>query len=450
MAIAKTGGSGESIAALAIEVTGNTSWMSSVPSSHTKMPVGYEAYTGLMTITIFYLIKTIIQGMGLGGEPKYFGARSDRECGLLSFLCGNMMAIRWFLMMGFVVLGLFMIKEIFSDQQVLSSAAVLIKDYVPGIEPHKWSTLLSDIMNHPRNYSSELISGLESILGANWAQKLSLLSFEGTVDTERILPAVLFHCVPVGIRGLILVALIAAAMSTFNAFINMTTGFFTNDIYKRYLRPLASNRELIYISYAFGAFLIFVSFIMAYSTKNINHIWGWLTMGLSGGLIIPLTLRFYWWRFNGSGFAFGTCFGVVAAIVQRIIWPNMDEWLQFVAVTSVGLISSVIGTYLSSPTDKKILDNFYLKTRPFGFWKPFKHLLGNEALKATQKEHFFDIISLPFVFFWQVCILLVPMQLLIGAYKSSIVTIAILVVSLVGMYFFWYKQLPAENFELPK
>ncbi|HEY5140505.1 MAG TPA: hypothetical protein VIJ25_14490, partial [Methylococcales bacterium] len=339
------------------------------------------------------------------------------------------------------------IKEFFADQSTLSQAAILIKQHLGSIEPHKWAQTLSDIMNHAERFPPALINGLQTLLGPDWAKKLSLLSFHGTVDSERILPAVMLFYIPSGIRGLLLVGLLAAAMSTFNAFINMATGFFTNDIYKGYLRRNAQNRELIYISYVFGIVLVGISFLMAYSSRNINDIWGWLMMGLSGGLIVPLALRFYWWRFNGIGFAISTCCGVIAAIFQRLYFPDMPEWQQFVFITALSFIAAVAGTYCGKPTDSKVLDEFFRKTRPFGFWRPCAHLFTAPQMAVIKREHFHDLVALPFTFLWQVTILLAPMLLIIGAYRSFFVTVVLLGISLVGMYCFWYRHLPKENYD---
>jgi Na+/pantothenate symporter len=72
-------------------------------------------------------------------------------------------------------------------------------------------------MNHPEAQPGGLIDGLKSLLGPDWHNKLNLLGYNGTVDPERILPAVILFNLPVGVRGLLIVALLAAAMSTFNA-----------------------------------------------------------------------------------------------------------------------------------------------------------------------------------------------------------------------------------------
>src|SRR4030065_545900 len=98
-------------------------------------------------------------------------------------------------------------------------------------------------------------------------------------------------------------------------------------------------------------------FATAYSTKNINDIWGWLTMGLVGGTMIPTVLRLYWWRVNGSGVAPGNPVGLAGA--------------------------------------------------------PLRKTLGAEEGAAMAKEHKYDLISLPFAFFWQLTMLMLPLFLII-------------------------------------
>jgi solute:Na+ symporter, SSS family len=432
------------LGALATSVTGNPDWLSPLPQWQTAMPAGYEQYSFLFMMMLFYLGKTVIQGLGTGADPRFFGARSDRDCGLLSFTAGWTMMLRWPLMISFVVLGLVLVKGLFPDQTVLTQAAALIKSHAGAVPQNAWPDLLAKIMNHPQSFSPDLINGLSHILGPDWGSKLSLLSFHGTVDPERILPAVLLMSIPTGLRGLLLVALLAAAMSTFNAIVNSSTGFLTRDLYQGYIRPKAKNKELISMSYVFGALVIVGGFAAAYSTKNINDIWGWLTMGLVGGTMVPTVLRLYWWRFNGSGFALGTLIGLVAALAQRTVLPAMPEWQQLLYMLGMGTLGSVVATYMRPATDRAVLENFYRTTKPFGLWGPLRRELPQAESAAMAAEHKYDLVSLPFAFFWQLSILMLPMLLIVRQYRASAVTGAILAVSLVGLYFFWYRKLPPK------
>jgi len=188
--------------------------------------------------------------------------------------------------------------------------------------------------------------------------------------------------------------------------------------------------------------LVLAGVAMAYSTANINDIWGWLMMGLAGGMIIPLGLRFYWWRFNGGGFAIGTFVGIMTAILQRI-------WQQFALTITVGLIGSILGTYLTAPTNRDTLDNFYRKTRPFGAWKSFHGLLSPEMYTAMLKEHKNDLIALPFAIVWQISLFMLPMQLMIRSFTDFGITLVLFLVACAGMYKFWYLNLdsPTEIIE---
>jgi len=434
----------ESLAVLARQVTGSTDWTSTGLQWETSMPRGYEAYRHLGMFAVFYLIRNIVGGMSMGDDPKYFGARSDRECGLLTFLWTWLMMIRWPMMMSFAVLGLFMVRDLFPDQQALLAAADLIRDNVGLVDKSRWADTISQIIHHQDRFP-DLAAALSQVLGTDWASKLSLVSFEGTVDPERILPGVILNLIPMGFRGMILVALIAASMSTFDSTINTTTAFFTKDIYQRYLRPKAANRELIYASWAFIAVLVATGFALGYTTRSINDIWGWIIMSLGSGLFVTLFLRFYWWRFNGSGFAVGISVGIAAAVLQRLLFPELDERLQFVIITAIGILASVTGTYLTKPTDPAVIENFYRTTKPFGLWGPLKKLLSEEERAAVEREHRYDIISIPFVLCWQISLFLLPMQFIIKSWGAMGWTFLVFAVSLTGMYFFWYRHLPPHE-----
>jgi len=436
----------QSLSVLAKEITGNSDWIKTGLQVHTTMPKGYEAYSNLAMFAMFYLLRNVIAGMGMGDDPRYFGAKNDRECGKLSFLWTSLMVIRWPMMMGFAVLGIYLIKDIFPDQSVLFQASEIIKQHFTTVDKSRWTDVLAGIVQNQGQYP-DVVAGLKNLLGDDWTTKINLLSYEGTVNPERILPAVILYQIPMGLRGLMLIALIAAALTTFDSQVNMTIGFLTKDIYQRYLRKIASNKELIYASWGFGILLTVIGFIMAFSTKSINDIWGWIIMGLTGGFLIPSFLRLYWWRLNGAGFAIGTIIGITSAVIQRIMFPALDERWQFLSINTISLIATVAGTYLTKPTDKSILENFYKKTRPFGLWGPLKGVLSAEETKKMKKEHFYDIISVPFALLWQVTLFMLPMQLVIKSYGAFWKTFIIFAGCLVALYFLWYRHLPAENEE---
>jgi Na+/proline symporter len=460
LATSAISGSDVSLAAAAREVTQSEVWVSGAPHWRTTMPPGrdYQHFQLLFLFALFYLVKNVIHGMGLGSDPKYFGARSERECGTLSFLWTILLMFRWPMMMGFAVLGLFLVGNLFPDQSALAEAAALIKAHLGDIPQTDWGERIFALAHRPEAYPSELVTGLQSLLGEQWAEKLVMVSHDGAVNPETILPAVLLFEIPMGFRGMMLVAFVAAAMSTFDSNVNSGAAYFTRDIYQQYVRPRASNWELMLATYACILLVVAGGFWMAMGATSINDIWEWLIMGFGAGLLVPGTLKFYWWRFNATGVVVGTLFGLTAAVLERR-YPQIGDFMQerffyegfprelvgFVYLTVIGLIGSVLGTYLGPPTDAKALNHFYRTTRPFGFWGPFKRMLGPETRAAVTREHTHDVLALPFALGWQITFFLLPMLLLIRNWTGAAVAGGICAGCLVGLYFLWYRNLPPTS-----
>ena len=433
-------------------ITGQSYWTMSYPNVHAEMPAGYEQYENLLLYTMFFLVlnKLIIGGFGTGHEPQFFAAKNERECGKLACLWAVLMTFRWPMMIAYAILGLYLVNDFFPDQEVVQSSAMLIKEEVSPSES-QWPEIIASLKNNPEEFSAGLISGLETTLGSDWQQKVDLIGYQGTVNAERILPSVLLYRVGAGFRGLILVTLISASMSTFDMTMNKAAAMFTNDIYRRYLRPEATHKQLMRVTYMFFAVMLVVAFVMAYQIPNINTIWGWITMGLWSGIGMPLLLRFYWWRFNGVGFGCGMLGGLAAAL-GVLLWNTflpaenqLSEVAQFLILTPISLCFAVAGTYLAPATEEEVLSNFFRKTRPFGFWKPLKATLATDERAEMQVEHRNDLFALPIGFVWMVTMYLIPMQLLIGDYLSLSIAVVLFLASCVGLYKFWYSQLPPAS-----
>lgn len=440
-----------SFADMASTVTGMETWTLSFPNVYEPhMPAGYTQYSNLLAYTMFFLVlnKLVINGFGTGHEPQFFAARSERDCGKLACLWAVLMTLRWPMMLACAVLGIAMVAQEVPDQSVLPRAANAIREHVVT-SPSHWREAIAQLQHNPEAFSPDLIAELRDLLGDKWSDKLSLLSFNGTIDAERILPTVLLTSIPQGLRGLVLVALMAALMSTFDMTMNKSAAMFTNDIYHRFCRRNASNRELLLATYAFCIVLVVVSFALAYRVPNINRIWGWIAMGLWSGIGMPILLRLYWWRFNASGFVASMVGGLLSSLAvllgETVLNIPLTEVQQFVLLTPISFFFAVAGTYLGEPTDSDVLANFYRRTRPFGLWKPLEGVLSATALQQMKREHSRDLLALPFGFAWMVSMYLLPMQLLIRQWQSAAFTAAVFAASSIGLFFFWYKSLPDDS-----
>jgi Na+/proline symporter len=438
--------SGE-ISQIAMKVTGNPDWINAAPQWNVHVPEGYEVYKHLLIFASFYLLRTIVAGLGTGADPRYFGAKNDRECGKLSMLWTVLMTVRWPMMIGIAVMGLYLVNDLLPEQSKLKEAAALIHDAHPETAKPQWGTLISSIANTPDKQDRALVGSLKSLLGEDkWAEKLNLLSYEGTVNPEKILSAVLMMSVAEGMRGVLVIALIAAALSTFGSWVNLATGQFVNDFYQIWVRPQAQTRELIFASWGTVVGIVTCSFLFSLTLDSINDIWGWMMMGFGAGFLVPAFLRLYWWRFNGTASAIGTLIGIVAAIAQRLLWPDLNEVWQFVFVLTVGFVSSVTVALLTEPTDPKVLRKMYLETRPFGVWGHLKNTLSPEERAKTSREHRQDLLALPFALVWQTTLFLAPMLFIIHNWQGFAAASAICIGSFAAIWFLWFRHQPKGNF----
>lgn len=288
-----------------------------------------------------------------------------------------------------------------------------------------------------------------SLLSFRWPFiiAIALLGFTlgpQVTDPEMVLPMVLVHLIPTGIKGLMIAALIAAAMSTFDSTINAGASYLINDIYRKYITPTATEKQLIRASYGASIIIVILGIVIGVITPTINTIWGWITMSLGAGMFIPLFVRWYWWRLNGYGFAMGTAVGIIGAILQKALFPYWPEWRAFLIVSLVSLCGMMITTLLTEATPSAVLNNFYSKTRPFGFWHKVRQGFDQRVLSSIRKETRCDLLALAFAIPWHLALFLTPVHLVLHHWSRFYLFLSILVISSIGLYFFWYKNLDRD------
>jgi len=263
-------------------------------------------------------------------------------------------------------------------------------------------------------------------------------------DPEMVLPMVLVHLIPTGFKGLLIAALIAAAMSTFDSTINAGASYLIKDVYQIYFNPHATEKQLIRASYVASTVIVILGIAIGVITPSINIIWGWITMSLGAGMFIPLFVRWYWWRLNGYGFAMGTAVGIIGAIVQKALFPYWPEWMAFLIVSLVSLCGMLTTTLLTEATPVEVLNHFYGTTRPFGFWHKIRQGFDQRVILSIRKEARCDLVALVFAVPWHLALFLTPVYLVLHHWSRFYLFLSILALSSIGLYFFWYKNLDRD------
>ncbi|MAC64302.1 MAG: sodium:solute symporter [Flavobacteriaceae bacterium] len=273
-------------------------------------------------------------------------------------------------------------------------------------------------------------------------------------DLEVILPKVINNRVPVGIKGLLLAGLLAAFMSTFSAFVNAGPAYIVNDIYKKYFKPVASDRHYVKASHIASFGVVTLGVIMGFFADSINSITLWITSALYGGYVAANFLKWVWWRFNGWGYFWGMLAGLIIATLQFFLDQNktnleagtlLHELSEipaiylFPIILVFSVLGSLLGTFLTKPTDMATLKSFYTNVHPWGWWKPVRDYYSEEQIEKN-KDFWLDMFNCIIGIIWQSSMILLPIFLVVRDYNKTWVTLAVFLLSSLILKFTWLDK----------
>jgi len=275
---------------------------------------------------------------------------------------------------------------------------------------------------------------------------LALTGVAGVTDSEKVMPLVLLKFLPAGLRGIVIAGLLAAFMSTFSSTVNSGASFIVRDLWQPYLRPNASERQSVRFSYIATILLVLVGLGIGTQATSIAQIWSWMMMALGAGVVVPNVLRWYWWRMNGWGYAFGTLGGILLSLVA-LFFPSAPAYYTFPLICTASLIASIAVSLATQATDDDILVSFYKSVRPFGLWKPIAAKTGLTRQELSSKSECMSrtIVNVLLGMLAITGLYLFPMYLVGHWYLYSAIWLALAIAAVVALKYTWYRFLPAQG-----
>lgn len=143
------------------------------------------------------------------------------------------------------------------------------------------TALYAYFQQHP-----ELIAAVKEQVALETGRDVSALTPADYGD--KVLPHFMVTKVPTGLLGLIIAAILSAAMSTISSGMNASATVFLKDIYQRYIDPQTSPRRemlVLYVATGVMGVLAIVVGILMIGVKSILDIWWQLSGIFAGGML---------------------------------------------------------------------------------------------------------------------------------------------------------------------
>ncbi|MGK2935708.1 MAG: sodium:solute symporter family protein [Gemmatimonadaceae bacterium] len=199
---------------------------------------------------------------------------------------------------------------------------------------------------------------------------VAMVVYPDLEDKELGYPRLMLDFLPAGLLGLVVASLLAAFMSTMSTLINWSASYMTNDLYGRFIRPKATQKELVLAARVSSAIVTAIAGFAAFQADSIATVYRLiLAVGTGPGLV--LILRWYWWRINAwaelSAMLAGFIVGFLTSVDNPIYTLKIADFGMRLFVTAgVTLLVWVPIMLATKPESDEKLDSFYRRVRPGG------------------------------------------------------------------------------------
>ncbi|EAR01387.1 sodium:solute symporter family protein [Maribacter sp. HTCC2170] len=260
-------------------------------------------------------------------------------------------------------------------------------------------------------------------------------------DPELAYPMMINEVLPVGLRGLLVAAFMAAFMSTVDTHLCWGGSYMVNDIYKRFINEKASDNHYMLVSRVSIVLLLLLSAVAAWQMDSIAGAWIYI-IEIVSGIAIILMLRWFWWRINAwseitsmlsalilaNGFLWVKwlySLGWVSEPVLEVVNGWYHEDVALIRATILLLLCttiSILVTFMTKPVDNYTLLKFYKKVRPKGWWGPIAKQVPDIVDKSSSRDSWLGFL---FGVIFLNSILFSVGHAVLGGYKVALVLLLV-------------------------
>jgi Na+/proline symporter len=174
---------------------------------------------------------------------------------------------------------------------------------------------------------------------------------------------------PVGFIGLMVGGLIAANSSTILTHLNWGSSYLVHDFYHRFIRKDAPESHYVLVGRltTIGLFLVSAGMVYLMDTAKDNFD---IILQIGAGTGLLYLLRWFWWRINAwcEVVAMISSFGIslILLVMKKLAFLEFSTHHALLLTIGVTSLCWILTAFLSPPTDRRTLIEFYKKVRPPG------------------------------------------------------------------------------------
>ena len=275
-------------------------------------------------VVLFYGIFINLTNFGIDQNfvQRYHAADSEKAAGR-SVWMGALMYMPvalMFFFIGSILFSYYQVNPGLLEEVKLAKASELVTDQFPGLTKDSPEALTE---------AKRLASGIQP-------------SDYG----DKVLPHFIANQMPVGLAGLLIAALFAAAMSSIDTSLNSSSTIALQDFYRRWFRPDADEAQSLFflrvMTVVWGGIGTGVALAMM-GVQSILDAWWKISGVFAGGMLGLFLLGFISRRANNAGAAVGATIGLLV-ILWMTFTPEMEGDLGWLRSPFHANMITVVGT----------------------------------------------------------------------------------------------------------
>ena len=209
-----------------------------------------------------------------------------------------------------------------------------------------------------------------SVIGISWTVLILLMSvltgvvgrmFLGELeDSSTVFILMVRKIFPAVISGILLSAILAAAMSTADSQLLASASAFASDVYKPVFRKKASDREMLWAGRIVVVIIALVAVAIAANPASgtvmalVENAWG--VFGAAFGPVIMLSL--YWKRLNFAGALAGIAAGALGDIGWLVFFKSTGVY-EIIPGVLLGLLAAILVSLATKAPSQEVLELYH-------------------------------------------------------------------------------------------